>query len=123
MNETQAEIMSFKTDEENYEAMSEPYAGTESASAALESFRDEFFALRKKHRIQTALFVAEVTCNIGDQKKVLRFHGTAGDAMRETELLLWAAKNAHVQALHAVVNQAIQAIEEAAQETEEEIAE
>jgi hypothetical protein len=82
-------------DPENYEAMCEPYAGTESATAAMEAFAAEVGELRKKHRISDVALVYEVRVMVGDNRQLLRGQGHYGDSLRAASLYLHGAQNEH----------------------------
>ena len=103
--------MSFEPNAEQYEECSEPYAGTESATAALNAFRDELFELRKKHRVANVVFIAEVVCVGGEKPMRMRLRGNAGEVMREMDLLLWAAQECN-EATLGLVTQALSQLKE-----------
>jgi hypothetical protein len=83
--------MTKEPNPEKYEQMAAPFAGTESAIAALEGFRADLFELREKHRIKEVVFVAEVAYEAADQNSIIRVVGNAGSSFRVMDLLLYAA--------------------------------
>lgn len=70
-----------------YRRLSEPFETVEAANAAFDAFSEEFRALRKKHRIPDAVYIAAVNVKDGDKESSIMAYGNCGDGRRVTDML------------------------------------
>lgn len=73
-----------------YRKLSEPFENRQAADAAFDAFAEEFRALREKHRIADAVYIACVSVKDGDKEQQIMVYGNAGDAYKLTDLMYMA---------------------------------